>query len=174
MIKNIFFDNIEHSYKIKKKKSRDVPDNPKLYDKNYNSNLSFYSLKFPQVHSNDMNSLLSSDDNANCETGSSANSPSSSKDEQQVKEEKWWQITIQVSIPFLLAGIGTIGAGIILGNVEVKTIFFYGDIFKIFQVVPSSSGYIVINNDSDLTSLWKLRSFLFSYLRCSVLKETWI
>lgn len=92
----------------------------KLYDKNYNSNLSFYSLKFPQVHSNDMNSLLSSDDNANCETGSSANSPSSSKDEQQVKQEKWWQITIQVSIPFLLAGIGTIGAGIILGNVEVK------------------------------------------------------
>lgn len=36
-----------------------------------------------------------------------------------LKQEKWWQTTIQVSIPFFLAGIGTIGAGIILGRVEV-------------------------------------------------------
>lgn len=35
------------------------------------------------------------------------------------KEEAWWQTTIQVSIPFLIAGVGTIGAGIILGIVEV-------------------------------------------------------
>lgn len=71
-----------------------------------------------------MNSLLhSAEDNANCETGnrSSANSPSS-QDEQRAKIEKWWQITIQISIPFMLAGIGTIGAGVILGNVEVRTV----------------------------------------------------
>lgn len=36
------------------------------------------------------------------------------------KEEKWWELTIQVAIPFFIAGIGTIGAGIILGYVEVS------------------------------------------------------
>lgn len=39
-----------------------------------------------------------------------------------IKQEKWWQTTIQVAIPFFIAGIGTIGAGIILGTVEVRTI----------------------------------------------------
>lgn len=37
-----------------------------------------------------------------------------------IKQEKWWQTTIQVAIPFFIAGIGTIGAGIILGRVEVS------------------------------------------------------
>lgn len=37
-----------------------------------------------------------------------------------IKQEKWWQITLQVSIPFFIAGIGTIGAGIILGRVTVN------------------------------------------------------
>lgn len=37
-----------------------------------------------------------------------------------IKQEKWWQTTLQVSIPFLIAGVGTIGAGIILGRVEVN------------------------------------------------------
>lgn len=36
-----------------------------------------------------------------------------------VKQEEWWKTTLQVSIPFLIAGLGTIGAGIILGRVEV-------------------------------------------------------
>lgn len=35
-------------------------------------------------------------------------------------DEKWWHITIQVAIPFFIAGFGTIGAGIILGHVEVS------------------------------------------------------
>lgn len=35
------------------------------------------------------------------------------------KQEEWWRTTIQVSIPFFIAGIGTIGAGVILGRVEV-------------------------------------------------------
>lgn len=37
-----------------------------------------------------------------------------------IKEEEWWKTTLQVSIPFFIAGIGTIGAGIILGRVEVS------------------------------------------------------
>lgn len=35
-------------------------------------------------------------------------------------EEEWWKTTLQVSIPFFIAGIGTIGAGVILGRVEVS------------------------------------------------------
>lgn len=35
------------------------------------------------------------------------------------EEEKWYSITLQVFIPFMIAGMGTIGAGIVLGNVEV-------------------------------------------------------
>lgn len=40
-------------------------------------------------------------------------------DDLPYRQEEWWQTTLQVSIPFLIAGIGTIGAGIILGRVEV-------------------------------------------------------
>lgn len=42
------------------------------------------------------------------------------KNAMPLKQEKWYQTTLQVSIPFFLAGIGTIGAGIILGRVEVS------------------------------------------------------
>lgn len=38
----------------------------------------------------------------------------------EIQKEKWWHITIQVAIPFMIAGVGTIAAGIILGNVEVN------------------------------------------------------
>lgn len=34
-------------------------------------------------------------------------------------EEKWYAFAIQVFIPFMIAGVGTIGAGIVLGEVEV-------------------------------------------------------
>lgn len=40
--------------------------------------------------------------------------------ERPVIEEEWWKTTLQVSIPFFIAGIGTIGAGVILGRVEVS------------------------------------------------------
>lgn len=39
---------------------------------------------------------------------------------ESIKEEKWHQTTIQVGIPFLIAGCGTIAAGIILGHVKVR------------------------------------------------------
>lgn len=38
-----------------------------------------------------------------------------------LKPEKWWNTAIQVGIPFFIAGVGTIAAGVILGHVEVKT-----------------------------------------------------
>ncbi|CRK91288.1 CLUMA_CG004966, isoform A [Clunio marinus] len=52
--------------------------------------------------------------------------------------EKWWQTTIQVSIPFFLAGIGTIGAGIILGIVETWEVFTA--IPELFILVPALLG----------------------------------
>lgn len=42
----------------------------------------------------------------------------------QIKHEEWWKTTLQVSIPFLIAGVGTIGAGVILGRVEVNVLLF--------------------------------------------------
>lgn len=47
-----------------------------------------------------------------------------------LKQEKWWQTTLQVSIPFFLAGIGTIGAGIILGRVEVSVALFFNVCYR--------------------------------------------
>lgn len=40
-----------------------------------------------------------------------------------ITQEEWWKTTLQVSIPFFIAGLGTIGAGLILGRVEVRTWF---------------------------------------------------
>lgn len=37
-----------------------------------------------------------------------------------LRHEPWWHILLQVSIPFFIAGVGTIGAGIVLGRVEVS------------------------------------------------------
>lgn len=37
--------------------------------------------------------------------------------------EKWHHTTLQVSVPFFIAGIGTIGAGLVLAEVQVSTFF---------------------------------------------------
>lgn len=52
--------------------------------------------------------------------GDGENDGGDNKSVRKITTEKWWQTTLQVSIPFLIAGIGTIGAGIILGRVEVR------------------------------------------------------
>ena len=39
-----------------------------------------------------------------------------------VKPEKWWSTTLQVAVPFFLAGAGTIAAGITLGVVQVSSL----------------------------------------------------
>lgn len=39
-----------------------------------------------------------------------------------INTEKWCNTILQVSVPFFIAGIGTIGAGYILNMVKVKTL----------------------------------------------------
>ncbi|XP_055909122.1 solute carrier family 41 member 3 isoform X1 [Eupeodes corollae] len=75
--------------------------------------------------------------------GSSAGNPGSADEKQAlnrpgVKQEKWMTILVQVSIPFFLAGIGTIGAGIILGRVEKWKVF--KSISQLFILVPALLG----------------------------------
>ncbi|XP_059618448.1 solute carrier family 41 member 1-like isoform X1 [Phlebotomus argentipes] len=60
------------------------------------------------------------------------------KDDLPYRTEEWWQTTLQVSIPFLIAGIGTIGAGIILGRVEHWKVFIH--ISELFILVPALLG----------------------------------
>jgi hypothetical protein len=48
-----------------------------------------------------------------------------SNDNSDIKQEKWWSTTLQVAVPFFLAGIGTIGAGLTLGVVQVSSLFSY-------------------------------------------------
>ncbi|XP_037937755.1 solute carrier family 41 member 1 isoform X1 [Teleopsis dalmanni] len=55
-----------------------------------------------------------------------------------IKQEKWTTILLQVSIPFFLAGIGTIGAGIILGRVEKWRVFKV--VGELFILVPALLG----------------------------------
>ncbi|XP_013108442.2 solute carrier family 41 member 1 isoform X1 [Stomoxys calcitrans] len=55
-----------------------------------------------------------------------------------IKQEKWTTILLQVSIPFFLAGIGTIGAGIILGRVEKWRVF--KSVSELFILVPALLG----------------------------------
>lgn len=75
--------------------------------------------------------------------GSSAGNPGCADEKQAlnrpgVKQEKWTTILVQVSIPFFLAGIGTIGAGIILGRVENWKVF--KSISQLFILVPALLG----------------------------------
>lgn len=41
-------------------------------------------------------------------------------EKEKLDQEKWYQILLQVSVPFFIAGIGTIGAGIVLSEVTVS------------------------------------------------------
>nr|CAD7428787.1 unnamed protein product [Timema monikensis] len=38
----------------------------------------------------------------------------------QPRKEHWWNVMIEVALPFFLGGVGTIAAGIILGSVEIQ------------------------------------------------------
>lgn len=66
-------------------------------------------------------SLVSEQGGASDGGGSDRGDDRSEKQLVGIKHEAWWQTTIQVAIPFFIAGIGTIGAGIILGRVEVNS-----------------------------------------------------
>ncbi|KAK0098639.1 hypothetical protein PV326_005561 [Microctonus aethiopoides] len=55
-----------------------------------------------------------------------------------VLEERWQHTALQVSVPFFIAGIGTIGAGLVLARVEKWEVF---DVIKqLFILVPSLLG----------------------------------
>lgn len=55
-----------------------------------------------------------------------------------VLQEKWYVLTIQVLIPFLIAGFGTIGAGLILGSVQEEEVF--NKIDSLYILVPAIIG----------------------------------
>lgn len=55
-----------------------------------------------------------------------------------LKKEKWYSVTIQIFIPFMIAGMGTIGAGLVLGTVEEYEVF--KNVKALFILVPSILG----------------------------------
>ncbi|KFB42030.1 AGAP000663-PA-like protein [Anopheles sinensis] len=55
-----------------------------------------------------------------------------------IRTEKWWQTTLQIAVPFFIAGFGTIAAGIILGRVENWNVFT--QISELFILVPALLG----------------------------------
>ncbi|XP_051171833.1 solute carrier family 41 member 1-like [Leptopilina boulardi] len=52
--------------------------------------------------------------------------------------EKWYETTLQVSVPFFIAGIGTIGAGLVLAEVQNWPVF--KTISQLFILVPALLG----------------------------------
>ncbi|XP_076282672.1 solute carrier family 41 member 1 isoform X1 [Lasioglossum baleicum] len=54
------------------------------------------------------------------------------------RNEKWYQTTLQVAVPFFIAGIGTIGAGLVLA--EVKDWKVFKNVSQLFILVPSLLG----------------------------------
>ncbi|XP_049805199.1 solute carrier family 41 member 2-like [Schistocerca nitens] len=56
----------------------------------------------------------------------------------QEKQELWYHTILQVSVPFFLAGAGTIGSGLLLGTVEKWAVFV--EISSLMILVPSLTG----------------------------------
>lgn len=54
------------------------------------------------------------------------------------RNEKWYQTTLQVAVPFFIAGIGTIGAGLVLAKVKDWPVF--KTVSQLFILVPSLLG----------------------------------
>lgn len=52
-------------------------------------------------------------------------------EKKHLEKEKWYSVTVQVAVPFFIAGLGTIGAGIVLGNVTVSITFLIPTLFII-------------------------------------------
>lgn len=46
--------------------------------------------------------------------------PSEHGDKRNIRNEKWYHTIFQVSVPFLIAGMGTIGAGRVLTTAKVR------------------------------------------------------
>ncbi|XP_012265718.2 solute carrier family 41 member 1-like [Athalia rosae] len=65
-------------------------------------------------------------------------SPASENDAKLAKDEKWYTTTLQISVPFFIAGIGTIGAGLILATVQNWPVFVA--VSELFILVPALLG----------------------------------
>ncbi|XP_046427028.1 solute carrier family 41 member 1-like [Neodiprion virginianus] len=65
-------------------------------------------------------------------------SPGSGDKRKIVKAEKWYTTTVQISVPFFIAGIGTIGAGLVLSNVQNWPVFVA--VSELFILVPALLG----------------------------------
>lgn len=74
------------------------------------------------------------------EMGSSTALVRSSSPDVVVKlvDEAWWQIALQVFIPYLIAGFGMVGAGIVLDVVQHYEVFM--EVTEIFILVPALLG----------------------------------
>lgn len=47
--------------------------------------------------------------------------PNGHGNKRNIRNEKWYHTILQVSVPFFIAGIGTIGAGRVLTSAKVRT-----------------------------------------------------
>ena len=65
-----------------------------------------------------------------------------SSDKSDIKQEKWWSTTLQVAVPFFLAGVGTIGAGLTLGIVQVSSLFSVFYLTTDILLLPSPDGWV--------------------------------
>nr|XP_023022806.1 solute carrier family 41 member 1-like [Leptinotarsa decemlineata] len=59
-------------------------------------------------------------------------------EKQRLVQEKWYAITIQVCIPFFIAGIGTIGAGLVMSSVTKYKVF--EEVKALYVLVPALLG----------------------------------
>ncbi|XP_050313306.1 solute carrier family 41 member 1-like [Anthonomus grandis grandis] len=63
---------------------------------------------------------------------------SASETKEILKKEKWYSVGIQIFIPFMIAGVGTIGAGVVLGKVEEYKVF--KEVRALYVLVPALLG----------------------------------
>ncbi|KAG8238292.1 hypothetical protein J437_LFUL017047 [Ladona fulva] len=63
---------------------------------------------------------------------------SSNEGSSHIEKEKWWSTLMQVAVPFLIAGVGTIGAGLVLGMVQHWPVFM--EVSELFILVPALLG----------------------------------
>lgn len=97
-----------------------------------------------------------------------------SKSGSPIKQEEWWKTTLQVSIPFLVAGIGTIGAGVVLGRVEVSLFISHNIIICICQSVES--GTQLVNGTKCLKVMLSIQYSLRRHTSLSlwISEQNWI
>jgi len=57
----------------------------------------------------------------------------SNGDKRDIRNEKWYHTILQVSVPFLIAGMGTIGAGRVLTTAKVRYSPQREDIVEVYR-----------------------------------------